>query len=540
MDRQLLEKTIKVRHELHRIAEVSGREVKTKEYLMKLIAEDTKLQICDRGSWFYAFYESHNPDARNIGIRADMDGLPMEDIEGIEYTSVTPGVSHRCGHDGHCAVLYGLCCRVSREGAGDNVYFIFQHGEETGIGGAECAELIEEKNINRMYAFHNWSGFEEGTVMLKAGTVMCASRGLRILMKGRPSHASRPEDGANPAFALAKTIEHARMLEETRYRGDAMATVVGINCGGANFGMMPGGGEADITLRAVEESVIESIETDITAFARKAAEEEGLEVTFERVDVFPETANAPECVKEAAVAALKAGLKVSEMKEYIRSSEDFGWFQRRCPGAMIFIGNGVEYPQVHTEKYDFNDNIIPAGVDMFYEIVKEKEKNIEIDTGDITRLKVDAIVNAANKTLLGGGGVDGAIHRAAGPGLLEECRTLGGCETGEAKITRGYKLPAKHVIHTVGPIYSGSSQDPVKLGECYRNSLNLAKANKLHSIAFPAISCGVYGYPNEEAVKIAAGEVSRWLEENGDYDIHVIFSCFSERMAELYRRTLGE
>lgn len=163
---------------------------------------------------------------------------------------------------------------------------------------------------------------------------------------------------------------------------------------------------------------------------------------------------------------------------------------------------------------------------------------ISIDLGDITKLKVDAIVNAANKSLLGGGGVDGAIHRAAGRELLAECRTLHGCETGEAKITGGYNLPAKHVIHTVGPIYSGSSQDPIKLAACYQNSLELAKANDLHSIAFPAISTGVYGYPKEDAAKLAAETVKTWLDANAGYDMHVIFSCFDARTKVLYETYL--
>ena len=165
-------------------------------------------------------------------------------------------------------------------------------------------------------------------------------------------------------------------------------------------------------------------------------------------------------------------------------------------------------------------------------------KNISIDLGDITRLQVDAIVNAANKSLLGGGGVDGAIHRAAGRRLLEECRSLHGCETGEAKITRGYNLPAKYVIHTVGPVYSGSGDDPVKLADCYRNSLDLAQANDVHSIAFPAISTGVYGYPKEEACKIAVETVKNWLEKNPDWQIEIIFSCFDQKTRELYMKYL--
>jgi len=157
---------------------------------------------------------------------------------------------------------------------------------------------------------------------------------------------------------------------------------------------------------------------------------------------------------------------------------------------------------------------------------------------DITKLETDAIVNAANRSLLGGGGVDGAIHRAAGPELLEECRTLGGCETGEAKITKGYKLPAEYVIHTVGPIYSGSDSDPVKLASCYKKSLDLARECELHTIAFPAISCGVYGYPWEEATKIAVKTTKKWQNDNISYGMDVIFCCFSEEMLELYEKIL--
>ena len=165
---------------------------------------------------------------------------------------------------------------------------------------------------------------------------------------------------------------------------------------------------------------------------------------------------------------------------------------------------------------------------------------IKYHAGDITKLKVDAIVNAANSSLLGGGGVDGDIHRAAGPKLLEECRTLGGCRTGEAKITGSYNLPAKHVIHTVGPIYSGSPSDPKDLRSCYWNSLELAKKGDLHSIAFPGISTGVYGYPKKEAAEIALTTVKEWLEANSEYDIEITIVNFTEEDYLIYQTVAGE
>ncbi len=166
--------------------------------------------------------------------------------------------------------------------------------------------------------------------------------------------------------------------------------------------------------------------------------------------------------------------------------------------------------------------------------------SLKYHAGDITKLAVDAIVNAANSSLLGGGGVDGCIHRAAGPELLAECRTLNGCRTGEAKITAGYKLPAKHVIHTVGPIYSGRASDAQDLRNCYWNSLELAKANDLHSIAFPGISTGVYGYPKKDAAKIALETVREWLEANPDYEMEITIVNFSEEDYLIYQTVAAE
>lgn len=165
---------------------------------------------------------------------------------------------------------------------------------------------------------------------------------------------------------------------------------------------------------------------------------------------------------------------------------------------------------------------------------KNLESEIEIKQGDITDFDGDCIVNAANSSLLGGGGVDGAIHRKAGPKLLEECRLLNGCKTGQAKITQGYQLNVNYIIHTVGPIYSGIHEDAHQLEACYWNSLNLAKAYNIHSIAFPCISCGVYAYPIEEATPIALKSVAAWLDQEKDYAMKVTFYCFDQKSYNEY------
>ena len=214
-------------------------------------------------------------------------------------------------------------------------------------------------------------------------------------------------------------------------------------------------------------------------------------------------------------------------------------------GLEIFLEKALMNPDVEGIVFNPWGNsffLTKANISAIFRVnlPAEPENAITFQTMDITMANVDCIVNAANESLLGGGGVDGAIHRAAGPQLLEECRTLNGCDTGEAKITKGYNLKAPYIIHTVGPRYSGKDRDAEQLRNCYWNSLELARANNLHSIAFPAISTGVFGYPLEAATEIALKTASDWLKINPNYGMAILFAGFNEQTTETYKSIWGE
>lgn len=392
-----LEKIIELRHRLHACPELSLQEHQTKETLMEFLRAHTCLEVVDRGRWFYAYYDCGKPGAGAVAFRADFDALPMEEgaeAMGISYGSRNPGVSHKCGHDGHSAALAGLALelggRQRQEGRGEpeedgapsrqdrwnpasrNVYLIFQHGEEVGGGGEECAKLLAEKGISRVFAVHNRSGYPQGSIVLKSGIVQCASKGLTVSLTGQPAHASQPEDGRNPARAVAElvlAVEEASRQE--RYEDLVMATIVQVAVGHKNFGIAASYGEVSMTLRGARQAEMEEMERQIRSRAAALAQRDGLGISFEEQDVFPETVNDPGCVALAEEAARQGGMEVLAMKELFRASEDFGHYLKVCPGAMVYVGNGEEYPQIHTDRYDFPDGILETIVELFKHILAQ-------------------------------------------------------------------------------------------------------------------------------------------------------------------------
>ena len=370
-----LEKILQLRHELHRHPELSLQETGTMERLRAFLAAYApSFEIHMRNGWFYAVKKGMQPDAGSIAFRADMDALPMDesDVSLSAWTSENPGVSHKCGHDGHCAALCGLAMELDRLKLKRTVYLIFQPAEETGAGGERCAELIREKGISEVYAFHNLSGFPEGQIVYRRGLTQPASEGLEIRFTGRQSHASAPEDGRNPAEAVAAVVLYTgRITGKSQTQYMKLCTVTGIQVGTGDFGISPGEGTIRMTLRAeIEEEMLE-MEQKILRYAGEQADRHGLQISHHIFDYFPETRNSEIGLERVLAAAAKLQLQTSEMPELWRASEDFGWYLKKCPGAMFYVGTGEDWPALHTKEYDFNDRILEPAVDLFLQLAKQ-------------------------------------------------------------------------------------------------------------------------------------------------------------------------
>lgn len=370
MNEKNLELAVKLRHELHRNPELSNHETWTKRRLIDFLKTHTKLEIVDRGLWFYAVYRA-GEGKRNIAFRADFDAIPMQESIDIPHASQNPGVSHKCGHDGHSAALAAFALEIDQLGADKNVFFLFQHAEETGDGAAQCAVFIKENGIHEIFAYHNGSGLPLRSVGVIDGTSHCASKGMTIHMEGIPSHASAPELGRNPAFAIAKIIDAIPgLIAPEKNKGMVLCTVIQVDVGERAFGVSASKGDLLLTIRALYESEMDRLQDSLEKLAKALAAEYGLTVSFSYNDVFPETSNHKESSDKIRRVCRDKGFELVEVDEAHRGSEDFGHFLKETKGAICFIGNGEDYPAVHTANYDFRDEIIETAVELFKGLVE--------------------------------------------------------------------------------------------------------------------------------------------------------------------------
>ena len=384
MRKENLKKITELRHELHREPELSMQEERTMARLVTFLQDNTDLEIVRRTGWLYAV-KAGRPGGRRIAFRADMDALPIQETLPLPYASCRAGISHKCGHDGHCAALCGLALELSRAETADTVYLIFQPGEETGEGAKRCCGLIRQEGIEEIYAFHNLPGYPEGKLVYREGLTQPASEGLRIRLEGKTSHASAPEASRNPAQALSRITLYSQTLSRQPSEAMRLCTVTGLNVGSGDFGISPGLGELSLTLRAEREEEMNGMEAALLSCAAKEAEEGGFVLTHEIRDRFPETRNHAACLARVIRAAEKLGIPAAPMESLWRASEDFGQYLKECPGAMFYLGAGEKNPALHTDTYDFNDGLLETAVDLFTALATNRRWCFQKRQSDLSR-----------------------------------------------------------------------------------------------------------------------------------------------------------
>ncbi len=351
-------KTIELRNELHNNPEISGKEKHTRQIIYNFLKENTKLKVYLTDEILYAFYDN-NKD-KSIAIRSDHDAILDKNAKAF----------HGCGHDGHTAIACGLAMVVDKLELDKNVLFIFQPSEEDGSGALKCLHLISEYNIDYIYGLHNFPGYELGRPILKSGTFMCASSGMSINFEGKQSHASEPEEGINPAYAISeivKSIESLSTLDgykDLDFEERVFATVVHINIGhdGA-YGVSPANGKLELTLRGNKLLDLSNLQRLIENKAKYLSEKYKLKVKIAFSDEFPDTSNSKEEVDFLDKVFTKNGLNPIYWEDAYRASEDFGWYLKEVPGVFFGMGIGENSANLHQEDYCFNDDLIKPSIE---------------------------------------------------------------------------------------------------------------------------------------------------------------------------------
>lgn len=367
MEKRNLQLAIDLRHELHTHPELSYEEVWTRQRLINFLKEHTNnLEIIDEGKkYFYAAYRA-GEGKKNIAFRADFDALPIPETISLPWGSTISGVAHKCGHDGHSSSLAGFALEVDQKGADHNIFFLFQHAEETAQGAIEAKDILQKESIDEIYGFHNMPGIPIKTVSVIDGTAHFASRGMAIEMVGYPSHASEPEKGVNPSYAIAKIIDAIPGFTSSEMNeGLVLCTVIQIDVGSENYGIAAHNGALKLTIRAEKEAELDQLQKNLENLSMQLAEQYGLHVSFKYNDIFPETVNTKECSDVVREICREKGLAWQELPAPYRASEDFGEYLKQVKGSYFYVGSGENHPGLHTLEYDFPDEIIETVVEVY-------------------------------------------------------------------------------------------------------------------------------------------------------------------------------
>ncbi|OJJ21545.1 peptidase M20 [marine bacterium AO1-C] len=371
MDQQTL---IHFRRTLHQYPEVANEEYQTAQRVVDFLKEFPPHQLLEQvgGTGIVATYESDHP-GKHILIRCELDALPIAEINDFAYKSTIEGKGHKCGHDGHMTMVAGLAPKLLDLPKG-KVSLLFQPAEETGEGALQMLQDPQFAQIKPDYAFalHNMPGHPLHTILVKTDTFCAASKGMIVQLKGKTSHAAEPQNGISPALAMAEIVQMLDSLPHMlAFEDFTLVTVVHALLGEVAFGVAPGDAEVRATLRTFANADMDKLTQATEQKAEEIAQKYGLNITIDYTEQFAATVNDAQSVEVIKKVAESNKFSVTEMEQPNKWSEDFGQFIAQVPGALFGVGSGEHHPQLHNPDYDFPDELLETGINMFWGIIQE-------------------------------------------------------------------------------------------------------------------------------------------------------------------------
>jgi len=364
---------ITLRHLLHQNPELSNKEYKTSKTILEFIKKYSPDEIIKLSNTGLAFIFKSNKEGKTLMFRAELDALPITERNSIKYISKEKGVAHSCGHDGHMAILVRLAQKISNNRPKKGkVVFLFQPAEEVEQG---AKDIVDDCNFQKIkpdyiFALHNIPGEKKNTILVKSDSFSASSKGLIVKLLGKTSHAAEPQFGINPAIAISKIIKKLNALNKKMFKDFTLISIVYIKSGEIAFGISPGYAELHITLRAYENEDMKLLSIESEKIIAAISKEEKLNYTISYCEIFPAIVNDKECVKLVIKSADENKLEVKTMEKPFNWSEDFGYYTEKFKGGFFGLGAGVDQPALHNPNYDFPDDIIETGSNIFFSIYK--------------------------------------------------------------------------------------------------------------------------------------------------------------------------
>jgi len=376
LDTSLEKKLVELRKTLHRHPELSGNELQTSSRLKKFLKEFPPDELLEHvgGHGLIALFDARRPGP-SILLRCDMDALPIHESNTFDHRSGNDGVAHKCGHDGHMAIMAGVSAVLSRQKpASGKVALLFQPEEENGRGAEKVLadSFFEGFRPDLVFAMHNLPGFAENQIVSRKGCFASASRGVIIRLHGSTSHAAHPELGRSPVKVVSGLLDRLTNLpnKKNTFKDYCLVTIIHARMGEKAFGTTPEEAVVMATLRSNLDQDMARLTMEVESLANNLCREHGIGCDFDYTEIYPATMNHPNAFELVKAAALTNQTGFLEIQEPFRWSEDFGRFTSKYPGAVFGLGVGLDHPGLHSNHYDFNDQVIPTGIQVFLNIVR--------------------------------------------------------------------------------------------------------------------------------------------------------------------------